>query len=432
MIYNSTILKNEYKKNVSNSIELNILKLIKMALAFIIIAWLNSGVFTYVVPYIPNYIRWGLFLAWFCLALTSNKKFAKIFCIQFWPLLLFYFYLLFISFVIEKDLVIYIKSISFLIMVYSIFLYYFDEKYRRFQRFLCVFLFLDCVVVAVNTYLHLQVNPMLARYLSAGVETREMFLGKVTFYGVGGYGYFYSLVSIILLLGFLFLNYPKKKFLALLLISIFTGLLIQAAFTIAILFTFSFLTLLFIIRYTNKYTFIAIALLGVIMLLIFQGTFASIFRQLSDIKGIPTGVSINFNDLALFSSGNDVSGTDVNARFRLYLRSVDAFTNNILTGTVLTNSNIYSAGGHSAWLDLLANFGLFSIPFFIFLFKAYKYCKIRVPLTFRPFFKVYWLYYVCLGFVNTLLFSNIYTIWFLFLPLFISSFFEKSEKSSVV
>ena len=168
------------------------------------------------------------------------------------------------------------------------------------------------------------------------------------------------------------------------------------------------------------------------MLLIFQGTFASIFRQLSDIKGIPTGVSINFNDLALFSSGNDVSGTDVNARFRLYLRSVDAFTNNILTGTVLTNSNIYSAGGHSAWLDLLANFGLFSIPFFIFLFKAYKYCKIRVPLTFRPFFKVYWLYYVCLGFVNTLLFSNIYTIWFLFLPLFISSFFEKSEKSSVV
>jgi hypothetical protein len=431
MIYNSTILKNEYKKNVSNSGGLNILRLIQMALAFIVIAWLNSGVFTYVVPYIPNYIRWGLFLAWFGLALTSNKKFAKIFCTQCWPLLLFYFYMLFISFVIEKDLVIYIKSISFLIMVYSIFLYYFSERYKKFQKFLCTFLFLDIVVVAINTYLQLQVNPMLARYLSTGVETREKLLGVAAFYGVGSYGYFYSLVSIILLLGFLFLNYPKKKFLALLLISAFIALLVQAAFTIAILFTFIFLILQVIIRYTNKYTFVAIALLGIISLLIFQGAFASMFKQLADVKGIPAGVSINFNDLALFFSGNDISGTDVNARLSLYLRSVDAFINNILTGTVLTDSNKYSAGGHSAWLDLLANFGLFSIPFFIFLFKAYKYCIERVPVMFKPFVKVYWLYYVCLGFVNTLLFSNIYTIWFLFLPLFISSFFEISEKSAI-
>jgi len=79
MINNPTILKNEYKETSSNSTVLNILRLIKMTLAFIVIAWLNSGVFTYVVPYIPNYIRWGLFLAWFCLALTSNKKFAKIY-----------------------------------------------------------------------------------------------------------------------------------------------------------------------------------------------------------------------------------------------------------------------------------------------------------------------------------------------------------------
>ena len=432
MIYNSAILKNEYKEELSNSTGLNILRFIQMALAFIVIAWLNLGVFTYVVPYIPNYIRWGLFLAWFCLALTSNKKFAKIFCIQCWPLLLFYFYMLFISFVIEKDLVVYIKSISFLIVVYSIFLYYFDGTYKRFQKFLCAFLFLDCIAVGINTYLQLQVNPMLARDLATGIEIRERLLGTAAFYGVGSYQYFYSLVSIILLLGFLFLNYPKKKFLALLLIFAFTGLLIRASFTMAILFTFSFLTLLIIIRYTNKYTFITVALLGVLMLLIFQGTFASMFGKLADIEGIPYEVSVRFDELNLFFSGKKILGTDFEDRQNRYLQSVDAFINNILTGTVLNDSNKYSAGGHSAWFDLLATFGLFSIPFFIFLFKAYKYCKIRVPLTFRPFFKVYWLYYVCLGFVNTLLFVNIYTIWFLFLPLFINSFFEKSEKSSVV
>ena len=147
------------------------------------------------------------------------------------------------------------------------------------------------------------------------------------------------------------------------------------------------------------------------MLLIFQGTFASMFfKQLADIEGIPYEVSVRFDELAFFFSGNDILGTDVNARLSRYLQSIDTFVNNVIIGTVAINSNVYKAGDHSAWPDLLAVFGLFSIPFFVFLFKAYKYCIERVPVMFKPFVKVYWLYYVCLGFVNTLLFSNIYTI----------------------
>lgn len=429
MICNSNILKDEYEEASSNSVELNILGLIHMAFAFIVISWLNLGTFTYVMPYMANYIRWGFYFAWFGLALTRNEKFVKNFFDQCWPLLSFYCYLFLLSLVVEKNLEVYIKSISYLIMVYSIFLYYFDERYRKFQKILVVFLFLDIVVVGINTFIHLQLNPMLARYLATGKET----LGTGTFCGIGSYGYFYSLVSIILLLGFLFLNYSKKKFLVLLLIIAFSGLLIQAAFTIAILFMFGFFALLIIIRYTDKYTFIAVALalLGIIILLTFQGTFALIFEQLSDIESIPHAVSVRLKELALFFSGNNISGTDVNARFILYLQSINAFLNNVLTGTILNDTNMYSAGGHSAWLDLLANFGILSIPFFIFLFRAYKYCINRIPLIFRPFVKVYWLYFICLGFVNTLLFANICNIWFLFLPLFISSFFKISEKNAV-
>jgi len=342
MIYNPTILENEYKEVSFNNTRLNILRITKMALAFIVIAWLDYGTFTYVMPYVPNYIRWGLFLVWFGLALTSNKNFAKTFFVLSWPLLFFYFYVVFISFFIEKDIKVYIKSISYLIMVYSIFLYYFSERYKKFQKFLCTFLFLDIIVVAINTYLQLQVNPMIARYLSTGIETREKLLGTATFYGVGSYGYFYALVSIILLLGFLFLNYRKKKFLALSLIFAFTSLLIQASFTLAILFTFSFLTLLVVIKYTNKYIFIVITMLGIIILLIFPGTFPSIFGQLANIEGISSEVSVRFDELALFLSGNDISGTDVNARLSRYLQSIDTFVNNVIIGTVAINSNIYN------------------------------------------------------------------------------------------
>ena len=105
------------------------------------------------------------------------------------------------------------SEIPSLLMIYSIFLYYFDGKYRRFQKFLSVFLFLDCVVVAINTYSQLQMNPLIARYLAAGpgTEARERLLGTATFYGVGGYEYFYSLVSIILLLGCLLYTSPSPR-----------------------------------------------------------------------------------------------------------------------------------------------------------------------------------------------------------------------------
>ena len=409
-----------------------------MVLTFFIIAFLNYGIFAFATPYAPYKIRLGLSLVWFVLAFTINKKFVKTFCIQCWPLLFFYFYVIVISLFVKKNLWSWpytgSSEIPSLLMIYSIFLYYFDEKYRKFQKFLSVFLFLDCMVVAINTYIQLQMNPLIARYLAAGLgtETRERLLGTATFYGVGGYEYFYSLVSIILLLGFLFLNYRKKNYLTLLLIFAFTVILIQASYMISIVFTFIFLVLLVIMRYTNKYTFVVITLLVIITLLIFQGTFVSMFEKLADIKDISYTLSKRFNELALFFSGSNVSGTDLNARQNLYSQSIDAFANNVLTGTVLTSSTVYSAGNHAAWLDLLADFGLFSIPFFIFWFRAYKYCKNKAPLFFRPFVTVYWLYYVCLGFVNSLFFANIYTTWLLFLPFFISSFFKTNEKNAVL
>jgi len=410
-----------YEKVLPHNAELDIFKLMHKALALIVIAWMNYGFFTYAMPYVPNYIRHGFYFAWLGLALISNKRFLNTFIVQLWPLFLFYFYIIFLFLFVNSDLVLYTKSMAYLIMVYSIFLYYFNDKHKKFQKFLCAFLILDCIAVGINTYFKLQINPMLVRYLSTGIETRERLLGSDAFYGVANYGYSYALVSIILLLGFLFLNYRKRKLLIFLLILAFTALLIQASYTIAVLFTAIFLTLLFILKYSNKYTFVAIALIGVMTPLIFPNIFASIFNQFADIKGISDTVSMRFKEIAYFFSGINMSGTDLNARLNLYSQSMDAFANNILMGISVTDSNIYSAGRHSAWLDLLAQFGLFSIPFFVFLFNAYKYCKNRVPKNFRLFVNVYWLYFILLGFVNTLLFANIFTIWFLFLPLVIKS-----------
>lgn len=408
------------KLTSTTSSGVTILKPIHMALALIVIAWMNFGLFSYALPYIPNIIRYGFYFAWLGLAIVGNKDFVKTFIIQAWPLLLFYFYMILMSYFVGTDLGFFIRNLGYLIMVYSIFLYYFNGNSRRFQQLLCVFLILDCVAIGINTFIQLQIDPRIARFLTTGLDPAE----GAAFLGVGSYLYFYPLVAIILLLTFLLLNQRKYISLLILLIALSIAVLIQAAFTIAILLTFIFVISMTIIRYTGKYTFIALVLIGIITLLMFTGVFAAMFEQLAGIEGLPYDVSVRFYQFAnLFAvDGNDVSGTVLEIRTSKYLYSLDLFLNNILTGGMATNSN---SGGHSSWLDLLATYGVFSFLLFIFLYQAYKYCKDRVPRMFMPFVKIYWLYFILVGLINPILYSTSYIMWFLFLPMFISCYFQK-------
>ncbi|WML41538.1 hypothetical protein RCG19_07780 [Neobacillus sp. OS1-2] len=409
--------------------KLSIFKLFHLSLALIVIAWLNNGTFTFIMPYVVNYLRWGLFFVWFGLAILNRRTFLKTIILQLWPLLLFNLYLIIISGFVENELGVYIKSISYLMIVYSIFLFYVDEKNKWLQKCLIVFLFLDTIIVAINTHNAIKANPLIARLLATGGETRDILIGTDTFYGIGTYGYFYSLGSLILLFCFAFFTFRKNRYLQILIIIAFMALLIEASFTIAILLTSLFLFIIIILKATNKYVLISILILGLTILLTLQGAIASLFEALANINGISNVVSVRFIELSQFFSGNNISGSDMNIRNQLYYQSLEAFINNIMTGTVFTSNSMFRAGGHSAWLDLLANFGLFSIPFFIFLIKAYNYCNSKVPLKYKPLVRIYWLYYVLLGFINTLFASNIFITWFFLLPLSIVAFFDlKSTK----
>jgi hypothetical protein len=227
--------------------ENNILAVIQMAFALLVIAWMNNGFFTYILPYIPNYIRYVSYFLWLVLALVTKKEFIGFLFVEVCPLLLFYFYIIFVYLFTDASLITYIKSITYLIIIYSIFLYYFNGENRRFQKILCGLLILDFIAVGINTHFQLKINPLMARYLATGTDTREMLLGNETFHGIGSYGYFYSLVAIILLLTFLFLNQSKRKFLLFLSIVLSLTLLIQSAFTIAIMFTLFYIVVLLII-----------------------------------------------------------------------------------------------------------------------------------------------------------------------------------------
>jgi len=393
-----------------------------VAIAIVVIAWMNNGIFTYLLPYFPNYMRWGLFLIWFSLALITSRKYFETFLNQAWPLLLFYFYVLFVS-LFANSVGVYAKSISYLIIVYSIFLYYFDKKL---QKYLIGFITIDCIIIGINTYLNLKSNPMIVRYLSTGTEVRARLLGDSIFQCVGNYGYFYSLVSIILLLTFLTFYLGYKRILSISILLAFVFLLIKASYTMAILLAFIFIFITLVAKF-NKYKTVAVILLTIFSLFIFHKSIGGVFEYLADNKSLPKVVSVRFDEVGLLLKGSDLEGTDLMSRQNLYSVSFKSFLNNIFTGVINSNKE-YGVGGHSAWLDLIATFGLFSILFFMFLYKAYKFCIKRLPRNFLPFVKIYWVYYITLGLLNTVLFPNMFTIWFLYLPLLINYYFNKKTE----
>ncbi|OZT77105.1 oligosaccharide repeat unit polymerase [Salinicoccus roseus] len=412
----------------SQNIGLKFFKMIHKLLALIVIAWLMNGMFTFVMPYFPNFLRYGTFALWLAVALVTKPKFAENYFKRMLPLLLFFTYILIVSFFTDYEYIsLYPKNILYLIIIYSIFLYYVDNRYRKFQKKILTFIIFDLLFIGINTYLKLIENPQISRYLSAGTEAREMYLGATSVLGIGNYGFFYGLVSIILLLGFLIFYTRKLKILYVLLLFASIALMIKASFTIAILFAFIFLFMIILMKYVNKNIVLLVAPAFLILMVLARNGIAQLFNKIGALEFVSFDVSVRFYELASFFSNHSIDGTDLLSRLDRYKMSIYAFLNNFISGTTIGYNQGYLPGGHSTWFDLLALFGVFSIPFFLFLIQAYKHSVNLAPVKFHFFVKLYWMYFLCLGFINTVLFANIFIIWLLFLPFLINYFFGKKE-----
>ena len=137
MINNPAIKLNSTSK--SNLVFNNIVTRIHMVLALIVIAWMNNGFFTYAMPYVPNFIRYGLYFAWLGLALVGNRDFQK-FIKQTWPLLLFLLYVAYILVCGDGFGCIYQKHKLSDNGIFYLF-YYFNSRHIKFQKLLSVFLY---------------------------------------------------------------------------------------------------------------------------------------------------------------------------------------------------------------------------------------------------------------------------------------------------
>lgn len=421
MFKDNTLTNKNIKKPYSERTLLNIIHLL---LAIFVLIWLNAGIYTYFTEYIPNTVKLLFFCSWLFIA-CLKKRYLNLLIVKTWPLIVFYIVLMIYNFaVVSINLQVLMKSIQYILIISSIFLYYFDCKYIQCQKIIIIVLALDIIYVGLNTIINLGINPQLSRFLSSTPEIQERLLGTSKFNAIGNYGYFYGLVMVVLLIFYKMIYDNKHKLLNGAICLLLIMLIIQAQFTGAILFVVLFIILLLFSKISHSKARVIASILIFLAFVMIYSFLPNILISISNLNGLPSEVSVRFKELANLSLGMEMGGTDVGLRFELYMKSINAFCSNIITGSVL---GIEPVGGHSTWLDLLGLYGLFSVLFFTFFIRIFKYMKMQFRGTNRMFINKVWFYYALLGIVNTTLFANIFIILFIFVPFSISILENRNE-----
>lgn len=396
-----------------------------LALAVITLLWLNVGVYTYISHYMQDTIKLLVFAIWFGMACFFKRNYFINYIVRIMPLIIFYGILFLISLLnYSSALELYISTFRYLFIVYSIFLYYINDYNHKLLWIITVILCIDLLYVGFNTYIQLQINPSIARYLATSSDLQRVLLGAEAYQGIGSYSYAYSIVIIELLFLFNLIYGDKHKTLSVIGFVAVLVLLINMQFTIAILLSLIFGCYLVFAKVATKNTaFIGIAFIVIILLLVFV-FLPNMFDFLSNVDFIPDNVSVRFNEVSLFLQGSDIDGTDMSERLRLYSISLKTFFQHIFIGT-LTGT----IGNHSAWLDLLGRLGLLSIPLFVFFIREYKYIVSKLNIKCRIYVKTCYLYFLILGFINTAFFAQLFVMLFIMVPFF-AFLYENKVKST--
>lgn len=155
----------------------NLLMTGHIILAVILVLWLNQGIFEFIQDFIPGIMRWGIFIIWISMSFLLDINYHKRFIKFQWPLLIFFVLIIFISVYANNLLIDFLKTFLYLIMITSIFLFYFEHKNSKIRKLLIMLILLDLFIVGINTYINLQINPLLARYLSQGMDVQKAILG---------------------------------------------------------------------------------------------------------------------------------------------------------------------------------------------------------------------------------------------------------------
>lgn len=326
-----------------------------------------------------------------------------------------------------------IKAIGAFIQVLApIFMYEFYSRFlsKKTMRNLIVVTLGIYIYYSLKTIIYLKLNPLAAREMvSIGVDD-SLLIG-------GGFSLAYGFAILIPVLVYLIIN--NSKFIKQIFINNFSTrvLIIFAVITFLVtvyqsMFAISFLIMLFgslyaLLRMNKDKAKNNILFFGVILLVVTFFLFANQLMPLLQnyLASLNTVISNKLLVLLNLSDYANIEDTgSMGVRLQLYMNSFYIWLENPFFGIAYkydfstTKMIALGMGDHSEWLDLLAKYGLFSVFLMIYIFKAKKVYK------YNQGYKLGFILFIILGFLNPIYIFNIFFIVFFYTPLLDDYFFS--------
>ena len=361
-----------------------IYKFVHLFLSIFIILWMFSGISQLYLQLIPAYIKFGICIFWLllsCLSLSFIKLEIKVM----WPLALFLLYITVIYVFFNNDQITStnIYQCVYLAIISSIALYYIKIADMKYCRLLLIAVFLDLIILIINTNYWLFTNGSLSRFLSTGNEIYNYYIPKDVPFIIATYPHAYAMVILCFYTFYLSLKENKKFIIA------FIFLLIKINYEkIRKILNLKRLLLLFIGIYLSSLLLCKLLLISNVLPEVLEIRLSEIFQLLC--------LSLDKN-------------TDLYMRLDFYIASLRIFVESPFLGSM---GNSLGIGCHSTFLDFFALYGLptiLLIVYYIQLYKAISYKSFIIFITF--------IYYLLLSLINNAFLSPIMLYLILIIPL---------------
>lgn len=415
---------------------------VPLLLSIFILLWMFGGILDYV-PGLSRILVYIAFAVWFVLAVSNNPSFLSKMVGTGWPLYLLYFinflgYIAYQSNHVSSNL----TAFMYLCVVHAIFTYYSDYKYDHERNIIFITLTINMLIVGVITFIKLDANPNLARYLGTGIEryeeivkNQDLFGGSnyssISIKGVGSYGYFYAAPFLLVIFLYGVKEFKKRGRLYCFLGGLFLIVLcIKASFVTAMLISIALVGIMLmkeLVPRKSKRYLLYFGFGTLIFLLLATGAASLILKLLS--SGIDNPViSTRIASIADFLQGNfDYETNDFASRIYLAWRSITTFFSNPLIGT-LGSRTAGRVGGHATAFDVFAIYGLFGTLFFSFLIKTYMTSLSTIKKV--EIINLGIAYQVMILFLNNCMYAQIFIGYLIILP-FGTRFIESKLENEV-
>lgn len=380
--------------------------------AFVIL-WLDVGVAADTMARITGIAKVGVLGCWLALAAVRSRTFFGDLVITGWPLAT----MMLIVSMYSTDIAVseqYLQGLGYLLIAFALFCFYSSERFRRERNVLLFVMLADLAVTGMRTMVALQTEPLLSRYLATTEEIRTTVYGSLSFSGLGGYGYAYSLAATLVLLSYFLVRSARK-------VTILAVMVVGAVVLVEMAFTTSILLAVvvgggFLVQDLTHKGGLRIILVGVILIGWSSGFYSAVLRTAAEVASLAPDVQVRLIGLAGFLKGESSAGSDLGSRLDLWSRSVGLFLSNGpfgLSGSGRTNQ---ITGGHSQWLDFLASYGILTVFLVLFFALSWRLLRRRIPPETASSVGRGWFFLLLVGFINTLLFSTIVLTWMFLLP----------------